>query len=141
MTSICLIARTRKHHHITPVLIDLHWLPVKARILFKVLVFVYKFVNGNAPLYFSDMISRERAVSPVRSAYFTRQFKRHSQEIRLIPGGYNQKNFGARSFSYFAPREWNSLPAEIRSSHSLSLFKSKLTRKPKCLVVPMHNTF
>ena len=121
-----LVTQTRKHDHITPVLQDLHWLPVKARILFKILVLVYKFINNDAPLYFSEMISQEDRAMHVRSAYFTRQSKRHSQETRLVPGNYNRKNFGARSFSYFAPLEWNSLPNDIRSSHSLSLFKSKL---------------
>ena len=121
-----IVTRTRKHDHITPTLNELHWLPVKARIQFKVLTFIFKFINNIAPLYFSDMFSREILLSRENSLHYTRQSKRHSQEIRLIPGSYIQKNFGARSFSYFGPLEWNSLPNDIRSVDSLSLFKSKL---------------
>ena len=46
-----LISLSRKADHITPLLIDLHWLPVEQRINFKVLLFTYKIVNGLAPLY------------------------------------------------------------------------------------------
>ncbi len=42
---------TRKRDHISPVLASLHWLPVKSRIEFKVLLLTYKALNGQAPLY------------------------------------------------------------------------------------------
>ena len=44
------VSRARKYEHITPVLIKLHWLPVKFRIQFKVLLLVYNIehsMNGN----------------------------------------------------------------------------------------------
>ena len=41
-----IVSRTRKYEHITPVLIKLHWLPIKFRIQFKVLLLVYKALNG-----------------------------------------------------------------------------------------------
>ena len=37
----CLITRSRKSEHITPVLCELHWLPVKYRLRFKVNTFTY----------------------------------------------------------------------------------------------------
>ena len=37
-----IVSRTRKYEHITPVLIKLHWLPIKFRIQFKVILLVYK---------------------------------------------------------------------------------------------------
>ena len=40
-----LITRTKRRDHITPVLIKLHWLPIKARIDFKILLFVFKAIN------------------------------------------------------------------------------------------------
>ena len=46
-----LISGTRKHDHITHVLKELHWLPVQQRIKFKLLLTVYKCLNGSAPLY------------------------------------------------------------------------------------------
>lgn len=46
----------RKREHITPVLQSLHWLLVKFRIDFKILLFVYKALSGLAPQYISDLI-------------------------------------------------------------------------------------
>ncbi len=47
-----LLTGVRKREHITPVLISLHWLPVRFRIDFKVLLLVFKCLNGLAPEYF-----------------------------------------------------------------------------------------
>ncbi len=44
-----LINKLKKTDHITPVLIDLHWLPVEQRIKFKILLLVYKCLNDQAP--------------------------------------------------------------------------------------------
>jgi hypothetical protein len=46
-----------KFDHITPHLIELYWLPVKARISFKVLLLVYEALNGMAPSYLADIWS------------------------------------------------------------------------------------
>ena len=35
-----LVARAKKSGHITPVLMRLHWLPINARIDFKILLFI-----------------------------------------------------------------------------------------------------
>jgi hypothetical protein len=42
-----IITKTRKHDHITPVLKDLHWLPVRCRINFKILLLVFKALRGS----------------------------------------------------------------------------------------------
>ena len=44
-----IVSRTRKYEHITPVLIKLHWLPIKFLIQFKVILLVYKSLKGLAP--------------------------------------------------------------------------------------------
>jgi len=46
----------KKHEYITPILSHLHWLPVKYRIEYKVLTFVFKALHGLAPVYISDLI-------------------------------------------------------------------------------------
>ena len=43
--------KTRKFDHITPVLRELHWLPVRKRIVYKLAVMVYKCLHGLAPPY------------------------------------------------------------------------------------------
>ena len=50
-TAARIITRTPKRQHITPVLAELHWLPVTARIEFKILLYVFKAVTGTAPGY------------------------------------------------------------------------------------------
>ena len=52
-----LIRRIKKRAHITPVLRDLHWLPVVKRCQFKILVFTYKSLKNEAPSYISDLLN------------------------------------------------------------------------------------
>ena len=51
-----IVSRCPKYCHITPVLKSLHWLPVKARIHFKILLLMFKAVNGLAPHYLCEMV-------------------------------------------------------------------------------------
>ena len=43
-----------KYSHVTPSLYDLHWLPVHARIHFKILLLTFKVSHGKAPAYLSS---------------------------------------------------------------------------------------
>ena len=49
-----LICNVSRFDHITPTLKDLHWLPVKFRIDFKILLIVFKALHGLAPDYISE---------------------------------------------------------------------------------------
>ena len=51
-----IVSLRRKYDHITPVLQDLHWLPVKQRINYKILLMTYKALNGKAPDYISELV-------------------------------------------------------------------------------------
>ncbi len=42
--------------HVTPLFINLHWLPIAARIKFKALMFAYKTTTGSAHLYLSSLL-------------------------------------------------------------------------------------
>ena len=53
-----LVCNALKYCHITPLLIDLHWLPVRFRIDFKILLITYKILNGLAPLYLCQLIKK-----------------------------------------------------------------------------------
>jgi hypothetical protein len=55
-TAARILTRTHKFDHITPVLGSLHWLPVKARADFKILLLTYKALHGLAPTYLSDLV-------------------------------------------------------------------------------------
>ncbi len=54
------LTRTRKYNHFSPVLSTLHWLPIKHRIDFKILLITYKALNGLAPQYLSKHYSPPR---------------------------------------------------------------------------------
>ena len=45
-----------KFCHVTPILKELHWLPVRAHIEFKILLITLKAIKGLAPKYLSDLI-------------------------------------------------------------------------------------
>ena len=113
-----LITGTRVRESITPVLRDLHWLPVEQRIRFKILAITYKIIeNVTAPIYLTDLVDLR---VPQRST-------RQSSEIRLEPPPVNSimtKYYGNRTFSVVAPMVWNDLPSNIRAARSYESFKS-----------------
>ena len=43
--------------HITPLMYELHWLPLKHRIHFKILLFAFKAIHGIAPTYIKNLVS------------------------------------------------------------------------------------
>ncbi len=109
-----LLTGAKKHDHITPILASLHWLPVSFRIQFKILLIVFKALNGQAPSYISDLISFKS--KPLRSA---------NKALLYVPRSRLQFK-GDRAFAVAAPRLWNQLPPDIKSAPSISVFKSRL---------------
>ena len=57
----CVVAETRKFDHITPVLRQLHWLPVHQRITFKLAMITFKCLHGLAPSYLADVCCAPRS--------------------------------------------------------------------------------
>jgi len=49
-----LITGARRRDHISPVLRQLHWLPVRQRVQFKLAVLVFKALHGQAPQCLAD---------------------------------------------------------------------------------------
>ena len=77
----------------------LHWLPVHSRIIFKLLLLVYKALNGKAPSYISSLLSHRKCSRSLRSS---------GQELLTVPMA-KLKTYGDRAFSIAAPRQWNNL--------------------------------
>ena len=112
-----LVLHLRKYEHITPALVQLHWLPVKFRINFKVLLTVFKVLNGKAPKYIEEMITvNTNARYNLRSA----------DNFMLKVSSYKCKTFGGHAFPVYAPRLWNTLHLELRLVGNINLFKQKL---------------
>ena len=92
-TAARIVTQTRKFDHITPVLFDLHWLPVSYRIVFKIILLVFKSVNNLSPSYLADRLSDQSHSTVLRSA--STQLLDQSQSIT--------KTYGDKAFSVCAP--------------------------------------
>ena len=117
-TAARLITRTRKFDHITPVLKDLHWLPVEQRIKYKLLLLAYKAQHGQAPKYIADLV-----VPYVPSRANLRSKDQFLLDARIHT---KLKKYGDRSFKKAAATLWNSLPIELRMAKTVNQFKSQL---------------
>ena len=103
---------------ISKTLKEIHWLPVKWRIDFKVATTTYKLLESNEPAYLRSRISVRVPRCSLRSSADDRRLDDHP----------TRTNIGARAFRCVAPTIWNALPLDIRDSPSASVFKSKLKR-------------
>ncbi len=112
-----LIAQKRKYDHVTQIRKVPHWLPIKYRINFKVLVLAYKAQYNLSPAYLSEL------TTPYRP---TRRLRSSCDEYHLIEHSTNIKHYGNRAFQNAAPILWNELPMFIRQCDSLANFKHHL---------------
>ena len=110
------LTRTKPWQHITPTLIHLHWLPVKSRITYKILLLTYKSLNALAPQYLSNLLHPYTQPRNLRSSGTGQLSIPHTR----------MQTFGDRAFSVTAPTLWNSLPIELRNAPSLDTFKRLL---------------
>ena len=101
-----LVTGTRKFDRITPVLRDLHWLPVRERITFRTVIMVYKCLHGLAPPYLSVFCQ------PVSTVPGRRQLRSADSGMLVVPR--TKTSIGGRSFSVIGPETWNRLPADLR---------------------------
>uniref|UniRef100_A0A3P9LRF3 Reverse transcriptase domain-containing protein n=1 Tax=Oryzias latipes TaxID=8090 RepID=A0A3P9LRF3_ORYLA len=115
-SAACIITRTPSINHITPILQQLHWLPIPFRIQYKILLYTFKAFHNLAPPYFSDLL---HISIPARSL-------RSSSSIQFSVPSARLVTMGSRAFSCSAPRLWNSLPPDLCNTDTLSRFKSKL---------------
>ena len=51
-----LILMAPRHHHSTPLLKKLHWLPISERIKYKVACMCFHAINGSGPTYLSELL-------------------------------------------------------------------------------------
>lgn len=111
-----LISRSKFRNHITPVLKELHWLPIKARIMYKIIQLTFKCRNNLAPVYLTELIKEYHPHTNLRSA----------KQYLLTSQTYNMATYGSRAFSYLSPKYWNDLPYELRSVQNEAHFKKSL---------------
>jgi len=107
--------KTGRREHITPVLRELHWLPVRQRTDFKLAVLVYKAVHGQLPQYLAEdcQLSTDIGRRSLRSA-----------DVLTCATRRTGTRLGDRSFSVAGPYLWNSLPVTLRD-RDISLVQFK----------------
>ena len=114
-TATRIIKHKNKFDHITPVLKDLHWLPIERKSIFKIAVLTYKTLNGDAPQYLNDIIHKHTSVRTLRST------NRNLLKILHL----KTSTFGTRAFSYSAPYIWCNLPESVKNAETLQTFTRK----------------
>ena len=113
-----LVTGARRSEYMTPILRDLHWLPVPQRIMFKTAVLVYKCLHGMAPRYL------QMHCEPTSTVTSRRLRSAHSGRL-TVPR--TRTNYGDGSFAVQGPRVCNSLPAELRTPDiTLVTFRDRL---------------
>ena len=112
------ISGNKKYEHVTPILYDLHWLPIEQCIVFKLLLTCYKALNDVGPLYTKDLMPLAKDKGK----------DLRSSKDPLLPEDprTHRVTYGDRSFSAAGPREWNNLPLSIRQSPTVNSFISAL---------------
>ena len=118
-TAARLIPKAPRHQNCTPLLQQLHWLPISERIKYKTACMCYNAITGSAPSYPFELLHLCCPSRPLRSSSDTRMFKLQR---------FNRKTHGFHTFSHFGPHIWNNLPQDIRHSATLSFFLQKQTQ-------------
>ena len=110
-----------KIRHVTLILRELRWLPLRQRIDFRRILITFKILNNLAPSYLSSLIS---------VATLSRYSLRSCCDGTLLrfPPMKSSKTLGNRALMFAAPKLWNNLLHDIRTTTSLSCFEIKLNK-------------
>jgi len=93
--------------HIKPALQRLHWLPVKARIQFKIATVIHPTLNQRGPAYLNNIIK-----------FNTEESGRHHLRSSTTNAAIVVRTgtqFGKRTFFVCGPSIWNQIPPHIRN--------------------------
>ena len=101
----------KKRDSVTQHLQSLHWLRIRERVDFKVLLLVYKCLNGLAPEYLAELLQYNNL---------------SGSRCPTLKSSVTATHRGARAFQASAPLLWNSLPVELRQSPNVNNFKCTL---------------
>ena len=117
--AVRLVYGLRPRDHVSAAMMELHWLPVEARIHFKLCLLAHHTVIGNAPTYITDLLQPVSSLSsrgPVLRSATRSDFQVPRTRLK----------FGERAFSVAAAKSWNNLPLHVRSADTTDTFKRRL---------------
>lgn len=112
-TAARVITNTPRHHHITPILHQIHWLPIEKRCQLKILIFTFKALHNLAPAYICELFNWYQPARNLRSTNTT----------SLVPNRNKTVRYGRRLVDTSASQLWNALPREIKNALTIERFK------------------
>ena len=124
-TAARIVTLSKRFDHITPIMYKLRWLSLNYRIHFKILLLVYKCLNGLALTCLTELLRYGNSPRLLRSS---------SQNFLAVPRS-RLKPHGDRAFSAVAPRLWNHLPPELRGVTSVDQFQTHLKGHLKAYLI------
>ena len=112
-----MVLKKSRKDNATALLRSLHWLPVKARIEYKICSICYQILHSKtSPSYLKNSIKIYKPPRLLRTQHLN---------LLVVPR-YKLNNYGKRSFSILGPKLWNSLPFSARVSPNICNFKTAL---------------
>ena len=112
-----LVLRESRRCSASGLLKTLHWLPVKARIEYKISTLCFQCLySDHMPVYLSELILPYKPSRTLRS---------QDSSLLSVPR-FCLDGYGKRSFSVFGPTTWNSLPLSLRQLQCFTTFKKHL---------------
>ena len=106
-----LVLGKRRRDSASQALKQLHWLNIDARITYKVLLLVYKILNGLCPQNFELQY---------------KGFNGRPDDYLLLQTPTFKTMYGKRVFAYHGSRLWNALPVNIRAEDNFETFKKSV---------------
>ena len=120
------VAQKPRFCHITSVLSDLHWLPVRHRISFKIAAVTYRVLQFQQPSYLASLIPR----------YVPARALRSSSSFSMCVPPRKTTMAASKSFSSVASGIWNALPNHLSSVLTLLVFRRALKHHLFLLAYP-----
>ena len=112
-----LVCNALRFCYISPLLRGLHWLPVKARIQFKILLITFKAIYGLALKHLCDLLTFKSSLYNLRSL---------GSILLSMPAVRSKTTLGDSAFMVAAPKLWNFLPKELRAITNVNSFKAHI---------------
>jgi len=104
--------------HVTDSPIQLHWLPIRWRVRYKLIMLMHGIVVGMCPEYLRTI------VEPATPSHRRLRSAACSAPKFVVPR--LRTKFSKRAFSFAGPVAWNSLPADNRCTTNRQTFKTLL---------------
>jgi len=95
---------------------ELHWLPAKQRITYKIASITYRTCHSSQPVYLRDLLTNYQPARTLRS----------SNSHSLVVPNRVKTVATSLAFSVTAPTIWNNLPVTVKTADSFNVFKHRL---------------